>query len=581
MESITRANKRLWLPAAVAAVVVLAALVALLAPASPGATADAAVSGGTAPPATPEAGHGVTGGTTGSGSASTSGGGGTHSGSSGHATGGGTHTGGSSHATSGSSHATSGSSPKTSRRAPAAKQTAVAAVRITGAKCVPVSACGTKQHEVSTHGTLLLQGSGLKSGEAVTFPRAWEASIARSGPSGHLHESKLGLVVTVPASAHSGRIAVMLGGGRSSNQYGPIQVVKYKLHPPAPKPPPAPAPTSAVASSAAGTAFAGQGMWVWYMSASDGGSVASIAAQAHAAGVTTLFIKSSDGSTNYWSQFSSGLVAELHTQGIKVCAWQYVYGTNPTGEAELGAKAVASGAECLVIDAEVQYEGHYAAAQKYVETLRAKIGPTFPVGLASFPYVSYHPSFPYSVFLGPNGAQFNVPQMYWHDIGTSVAQVYVTTFEQNLIYGRPILPLGQTYGGVSASEEVAFRSLASAYGAGGESFWDWQETGSSGWGALAAALDTELTVPQPELTSPLLHEGNRSDQVLWLQEHLASAVAGQPTTGIFEATTKANLESFQTAHGIAASGETDPNTWAALLALAPVPVNWTGTSPST
>ncbi len=75
-------------------------------------------------------------------------------------------------------------------------------------------------------------------------------------------------------------------------------------------------------------------MWIWYVSQSDGGNVASIVAQAHAAGVTTLFIKSSDGSSNYWSQFSPQLVAELHANGLKVCAWQYVYGTNPAGEAE-------------------------------------------------------------------------------------------------------------------------------------------------------------------------------------------------------------------------------------------------------
>ena len=40
--------------------------------------------------------------------------------------------------------------------------------------------------------------------------------------------------------------------------------------------------------------------------------MAAIAAQAHAAGVSTVFVKSSDGSTNYWSQFSPQLVAELH-----------------------------------------------------------------------------------------------------------------------------------------------------------------------------------------------------------------------------------------------------------------------------
>jgi hypothetical protein len=541
-------HKRSRLSATAAALALLSvlALTLVLARAT-SALASSTVAGGTAPPS----------GTSPSSGASPSGGG---------APSGGTSTG--------------KSAPAATRtKAPAAKTTGAAIAKIAGVRCVPVTNCDTKAHEVSTHGTLLMQGSGLKSGEAVAFPRSWHARIASDSPSAHLHTSKLGLVVTVPASAHSGYIEVRLPGGRHSNAYGPISVVTRKLHPPAP---PAPAvPPTSTATAASGTAFAGQGMWIWYMSASDGGNVASIVAQAHAAGVSTLFIKSSDGSSNYWSQFSPQLVAELHANGLRACAWQYVYGTNPTGEANLGAEAVANGADCLVIDAESQYEGHYASAQTYIETLRAKIGPSYPLGLASFPYVSYHPSFPYSVFLGPGGAQFNAPQMYWHDIGTSVAQVFVTTFEQNLIYGRPILPLGQTYGGASASEIASFRTLAAAYGAAGDSFWDWQETSPSGWSAMVAAPNTALTVPQPELTSPLLKEGNKSDQVLWLQEHLASAVAGQPTTGIFEATTKANLEQFQAAHGIAASGETDPSTWAALLALPPVAVKWTGGGPST
>ena len=242
-------------------------------------------------------------------------------------------------------------------------------------------------------------------------------------------------------------------------------------------------------------------MWIWYLSQSDGGSIASIVAQAHAAGVTTLFIKSSDGSSNYWSQFSPQLVAELHANGLKVCAWQYVYGANPAGEAELGARAVSYGADCLVIDAEAEYEGHYAAAQTYIADLRAKVGPAYPVGLASFPYVSYHPSFPYSVFLGPNGAQFNAPQMYWKDIGVSVDTVYANTFIANRIYGRPISPLGQTYGGVSATELLRFREEAVDYGSQGLSFWDWQETPANLWGTLAAPL-APLTSVTPNTTYP-------------------------------------------------------------------------------
>jgi peptidoglycan hydrolase-like protein with peptidoglycan-binding domain len=479
-------------------------------------------------------------------------------------------------ATSGGTSVSPGATPAPANHNTGKAQSQSPGVSISSAHCVPFNNCGTNAHEVSTHGRLQLSGHGLQNGMTVSFPRTPGARIARNSPIAHLHKSSLGLVVAVPSSAHSGSIEVMLSGGRHSNSYGPIHVTRHQLHPPVK--PQAP-PTTTTASAATGTALAGQGMWIWYVNQSNGGSVSSILAQAKAANLTTLFIKSSDGSSNYWSQFSTQLIAELHAGGMKVCAWQYVYGTNPVGEAELGARAVAAGADCLVIDAEAEYEGKYGAAQTYIQTLRSKIGESYPVALASFPYVDYHESFPYSVFLGPGGAQFNAPQMYWKDIGTSVENVFVHTYEENLIYGRTIEPLGQTYAHPSASEIVAFRSLAGAYGAAGLSFWDWQETPSSGWKALVEPLNTSLTVPQPELTSPLLKQGAKGDQVLWLQEHLASAISTQQTTGTFDSTTKTDLEQFQSAHGIAPSGETDPTTWAALLALPPVAVDWTGGGP--
>jgi peptidoglycan hydrolase-like protein with peptidoglycan-binding domain len=319
-------------------------------------------------------------------------------------------------------------------------------------------------------------------------------------------------------------------------------------------------------------------MWIWYVSQSNGGNVASIVAQAHAAAVSTVFVKSSDGSSNYWGQFSPQLVAELHANGLKVCAWQYVYGTNPAGEANLGAEAVANGADCLVIDAEAEYEGHYAAAQTYIDDLRAKIGAAYPLGLASFPYVSYHESFPYSVFLGPNGAQYNAPQMYWKDIGTSVDTVYANTYIANRIYGRSIFPLGQTYGGVSASDLLRFREEAVDYGATGLSFWDWQETPASGWSTLATPL-APLSSVVPNAEYPELHSGAKGDQVLWLQEHLAGAIPSQEVTGSFGSQTTGNLKSFQTAHALAPTGVAEPSTWTALLATPPVAVNWTGGGP--
>jgi peptidoglycan hydrolase-like protein with peptidoglycan-binding domain len=459
----------------------------------------------------------------------------------------------------------------------------VTSVRITRISCVPAAHCSGNPHQVSTRGTLLVGGIDLAPGMVVGFPKAPGAHISSFSPAAHLryaiasHPSD-GLLVTVPKNAHSGHIKILLSGGRYTSSYGPIYVYSHALHPP--PPPKAPAPvTSVVSGPVSGTAFEGQGMWIWYMSKSNGGSVASIAAQAHAAGVTTLFIKSSDGSTNYWSQFSPQLVAELHANGLKVCAWQFVYGSEPVGEAALGAKAVANGADCLVIDAEGQYEGHYAAAQTYIADLRAQIGPTYPLGLASFPYVFDHPSFPYSVFLGTNGAQYNAPQMYWKDIGQSVDTVYANTYIANRIYGRPIFPLGQTYGGVSATELLRFREEAVDYGSTGISFWDWQETGSSGWSTLASPL-APLTSVTPNTEYPELKKGSRGDETLWMQEHLASAIPTQETTGVFGSETLANVEAFQTAHAIAATGVVEAATWAALLALPPVAVDWTGAGPS-
>jgi len=468
---------------------------------------------------------------------------------------------------------TASGDPASAHTQPASTSRHVTSIRITAVSCTPSSRCSGNPHQVSTHGTLALTGIGLRSGMVVGFPRAAGASVNSRSPISRLRQTTAGLLVTVPKAAHSGHIKVLLSHGRYTSSFGPIFVYKHALHPPA-KPVVSPVQAGGVGTGA----LEGQGMWIWYVSRSSGGSVAAIVAQAHAAGVTTVFVKSSDGSSNYWSQFSSQLVSELHANGLKVCAWQYVYGTNPAGEANLGAEAVANGADCLVIDAEAEYEKKYAAAQTYVRDLRAKIGPSYPLALATFPYVYYHESFPYSVFLGPEGAQFNAPQMYWKAIGQSVDTVYANTYISNRVYARAIFPLGQTYEHPSTSELLRFREEAVDYGAAGWSFWDWQETSAGDWQALATPI-TPLTSVTPNTSFPELSKGGKGDQVLWLQEHLAAAEPEQETTGVFGSQTTANLKAFQTAHAIPASGVADAATWTALLALAPVAVDWTGGGP--
>ena len=322
---------------------------------------------------------------------------------------------------------------------------------------------------------------------------------------------------------------------------------------------------------AAASPFDGRGMWIWQVPRSDGGNPTAIAKRAKANGIKTLFVKSGDG-VNYWSQFSRRLVYFIHRYGINICAWQYVYGNNPADEALVAARAVGNGADCFVIDAEVEYEGRYAAAQRYIDVLRSAVGRRYPIGLASFPYVDYHPAFPYSVFLGHRGATFNLPQMYWREIGTNVGSVYRHSYMTNGIYRRPIRPLGQTDRS-SAGEISVFRGLSVAYHAAGLSWWDYAWTSANRyWPAISGLYDSVGSIPSPG--TPVLRYGSKGDMVLWMQELLRSAITSQPRTGTFASQTLRNLQRFQTRHGIPPTGETGPQTWRALLRLPVSGVRW-------
>jgi hypothetical protein len=250
-----------------------------------------------------------------------------------------------------------------------------------------------------------------------------------------------------------------------------------------------------------------------------------------------------------------------------------VYGSHPVLEANVGAASIKNGADCLLIDAESEYEGKYTQAQTYITQLRRQIGTTFPVALAGFPYIDYHPAFPYSVFLGPGGAQYNVPQMYWVDIGTTVAYVYSHTYAFNRLYGRWIYPLGQIYNNPPTSEVIRFRQLSLAYGAGGISWWDWQETTAAGWRALSVPIGYLAGfTPNTGLASLGLHA--QGDLVVWAQEHLAGAGLRITIDGAFGPKTQLAVRSFQSATGISSTGLINGTTWRALLRYTPMYVRW-------
>ena len=327
-------------------------------------------------------------------------------------------------------------------------------------------------------------------------------------------------------------------------------------------------------SQAGANALDKNGMWVWYVSAS-GGSPEAVAAKAVRHHIGTVFVKSGDAG-NYWSQFSSDLVNTLHRRGVRVCAWQFVYGSNPLDEARVGARAAHAGADCLIIDAESSYEGRYGPADRYIRRLRSKVGGDYPLGLAGFPYVDYHPSFPYSVFLGRRGAKWNVPQMYWKTIGTSVQTIYEHTYLYNLPYDRRIYPLGQTWQDPGRTGITDFRKYAREYGGGGTSWWSWQETEGREWDWVGKRIHRGIPGFHARQLFPTLANGSRGDLVVLAQELLNAWRSGVKVDGSFGGGVEKHVMRFQRNHGLAQTGVITAPTWRVLRQRQPKWVFWGG-----
>jgi Putative peptidoglycan binding domain len=362
--------------------------------------------------------------------------------------------------------------------------------------------------------------------------------------------TKTRMWVRIPAWAASGTIRVV-EGARTSN---PVSVqVRENL-------------------GSAEQAFAGDGMWIWMMNSVEGGNVEQLIARAKASGLEAVYVKGSDA-TKPFSQLTPQLVQQLKAAGLRVCAWQYVYGNDPEGEAATAAQNIRTGVDCFIIDAEVEYEGRYAQAQRYMKTLRAAVGPDFPIALSTFPYVTYHPSFPYSVFLANGNAQVNMPQIYWKAIGTTPDSALQTTFADNQPYGRPLIPTGQLYENPPSADVQRFRSLAQGYGARGVNWWSWQHATNANWNAALAGA------PAPAAVAPAwraLSKGSRGDLVVRVQELLRGGGATLEASGNFGPLTDAAIRGLQQKRGLPVTGAVDQATWAELLTFTAKPTDWTG-----
>jgi Putative peptidoglycan binding domain len=320
--------------------------------------------------------------------------------------------------------------------------------------------------------------------------------------------------------------------------------------------------------------FRGAALWVTQLSPGQSGG--EVVAEASQSAVHSVYVKAAEGASPE-PQFSSALVSEMRAAGATVCAWTFAVGQNPTGEAAAAVAAVHDGAQCLIVDAEGEYDTLYGAAQLFVRALRSQLGAGYPIGLASQAEVTQHPTFPYSVFLAPGAFNVVLPLMYWRDFGASVDAVYAATIGANSIYARPILPVGQLYGSPRTAEVLRFRALASAYGAPGLSFFDLASAQPEGLLALSAPV---AKLARKAIVAPTFRLGASCDEIVQAQELLNAAGAHLPVGGFFGAETARALSAFQARHRLRANGVLDPATWKALLRLRPREPSWAAGPPA-
>lgn len=342
-----------------------------------------------------------------------------------------------------------------------------------------------------------------------------------------------------------------------------------------------PAQTSVVAT-AGGTGLEadasplhGIGMWVWEVPKSGGTS--GIIARARKYGFRTVYIKSGDG-VNYWRQFDRS-VRQLKAAGLKVCGWQYVRGRRPAPEARVGARAIARGADCFVVNAEIEFErmgiGRSSRAHRnaraYMAELRRRGGNRVPIGFTSFAYPDLHARFPYSAFLtGPDAADVNMPQIYWGAFRSSVDTAVRRAAPWNALYGVPVAPIGGTYVREKPADLRRFRCLAAGYGWAGVSYWSLQHTRANQWTSLSNLAACNTPAPTPTAREyPELKPGRRGDQALLAQDRLFAW--GYPVTrdGDYGPRTRTAVATFQRDRGLQATGVVTPTTWALLLSAPP------------
>lgn len=273
----------------------------------------------------------------------------------------------------------------------------------------------------------------------------------------------------------------------------------------------------------------GKGVFIWKVHRCEGGNPAAIARRASEAGLSHVLIKIADGPRAYNVDLAAPVVEALKASGIQVWGWQFVYGNEPFGEADIAIHRIKTLALAgFVINAEVDYKGKNAAASAYMESLRG--GTSVPLALSSFRYPNYHKKLPWAEFL--SHCDFNMPQVYWVQADNPDQQLdrSISQF-QGYPPVLPIIPTGAAYeeGGwrPKPAEITQFLRHVRQIGLPAANFWSWDYAGSSEgqdfWKAISD-YDWPVSRPSDDIIDRLVNALNKQNLEALLDLYQPNAV---------------------------------------------------------
>jgi hypothetical protein len=212
------------------------------------------------------------------------------------------------------------------------------------------------------------------------------------------------------------------------------------------------------------------------------------------------------------------VISVFHSSGIKVLAFQYVYGDphhwgNVQSETDVANWILdVKGIDGLLIDAEIEYDNlatRVAAARSYCDSIRAHHSNGF-VGLTAWARPNSHSTFPWTTFL--DRVQVNMPQAYWgarpttpqNELSLMSSQFTSNTntwvSQGDSAAAKPIMPIGDGYSTtVKQGDITTFCTLSqTTYNYPGISLWEYtQMPYSYVWDEYSAAWTiTSVSIPE-------------------------------------------------------------------------------------